>query len=175
MRLFIGIELDEKLRALLAREAQALCARMRGSFSKPCNYHITLAFLGMHGPGELAAIRAALDEASARAELSVRVGGLGSFRKGNRQIVWAGVERSRELTQAQAALTAALRARGVAFADEGEYRPHITLARQCELVPLGDPGWRRTLRAQHITLFESARREGELRYTPLARARLFDK
>ena len=172
MRLFIGIELDGQLRARLAHEAGRLSARLRGSFSATANYHITLAFLGGHGPEELAAIRAAMDEACARPPFEVRVGGLGSFRKGNRQIVWAGVEKSPELAELQGALADALRARGVAFADEGEYRPHITLARQCELAALPHLEWRRALSVERIALFESARREGELRYTPLEYARL---
>ena len=172
MRLFIGIELDGQLRARLAHEAGQLSARLRGGFSATANYHITLAFLGGHGPEELAAIRAAMDEACARPPFDVRVGGLGSFRKGNRQIVWAGVEKSPELAELQGALADALRARGVAFVDEGEYRPHITLARQCELASLPHLEWRRALSVERIALFESARREGELRYTPLEYARL---
>ena len=56
MRLFIGIELDGQLRARLAHEAGRLSARLRGSFSATANYHITLAFLGGHGPEELAAM-----------------------------------------------------------------------------------------------------------------------
>ena len=65
-----------------------------------------------------------------------------------------------------------LRARGISFNDEGAYRPHITLARQCEILPLpgGTVNYRQRVRA--VTLFESARREGELRYTPLEKAAL---
>ena len=72
----------------------------------------------------------------------------------------------------QRQMCAELRARGISFNDEGAYRPHITLARQCEILPLpgGTVNYRQRVRA--VTLFESARREGELRYTPLEKAAL---
>ena len=66
MRLFIGIALDDALRVQLRREAEALRAHMRGNFSLPANYHVTLAFLGQHEESEIPAIRAAIDAASAR-------------------------------------------------------------------------------------------------------------
>ena len=170
MRLFIGIALDGALRAQLKRESDALRAHMRGNFSPPYNYHVTLAFLGQHEADEIPAISAAMDAAAACGRFDFGVGGLGSFKKGSRQIVWVGVERAGALCTLQKKLCAELRARGVAFNDEGAYRPHITLARQCELAPLpaGSVNYRQ--RAYAITLFESARVDGELRYTPIENA-----
>ena len=172
MRLFIGIALDDALRVQLRWEAEALRAHMRGNFSLPANYHVTLAFLGQHEESEIPAIRAAIDAASARCQFDIGIGGLGSFKNGNRQIVWAGVNHSNELCDMQRRMCAELRARGISFNDEGAYRPHITLARQCEILPLpgGTVNYRQRVRA--VTLFESARREGELRYTPLEKAAL---
>ena len=82
MRLFIGIALDDALRVQLRREAEALRAYMRGNFSLPANYHVTLAFLGQHEESEIPAIRAAIDAASARRQFDIGIGGLGSFQKG---------------------------------------------------------------------------------------------
>ena len=81
MRLFIGIALDDALRVQLRREAEALLAHMRGNFSLPANYHVTLAFLGQHEESEIPAIRAAIDAASARCQFDIGIGGLGSFKK----------------------------------------------------------------------------------------------
>lgn len=172
MRLFIGIRLNSSVRTALAKEADSLRAHMRGNFSIPSNYHITLVFLGGHEADELPAIRAAVTEVAARAPFDIGVGGLGSFRKGGRAVMWAGVERAPELVALQAALVSALHARGVAFADEGTYTPHITLARQCEVMPLpkGAEGLKQCVDA--VTLFESGRVDGELRYTPRFTAEL---
>ena len=173
MRLFIGIALSPDVRALLKREADELSAYMRGKFSLESNYHVTLAFLGQHEEDELPRIRAAMDAAAAGyGPFDIRIGGIGAFKKGNRQIVWAGVKPCKELQNLQSSLCRELRAREIAFSDEGAYRPHITLARQCDIVPLPDGAAHANQHVGEIVLFESARREGILRYTPINRVRL---
>lgn len=174
MRLFIGIALDDALRAQLGREAEGLRAHMRGNFSLPDNYHVTLAFLGQHEENEIPRISDAMNAAAARRQFDFGVGGLGCFKKGNRQIVWAGVRHADALLDMQSRLCHELRARAIAFNDEGMYRPHITLARQCEIMPLPSGSVNYRQRAYAITLFESARRDGVLRYTPLKKASLME-
>ena len=173
MRLFIGIALSSDVRAQLKREADDLRTYMRGNFSLESNYHVTLAFLGQHEEDELPRIRAAQDAAVARqSPFDIRIGDIGAFKKGNRQIVWAGVKPCERLMTLHSSLCCELRARNIAFSDEGVYRPHITLARQCDIVPLPAGAVRSIQHVGEIMLFESARRDGILRYTPLNRARL---
>lgn len=173
MRLFIGIELEDSLRARLARLSAELQRGMRGSFSLADNYHITLVFLGQQDPDDLPAIRRAMEAAAARPALQLTLGGVGSFRKGNRAIVWQGVRLSDELAGLQRELARRLKGEGIAF-DDGPYTPHITLARQCELAPLPGPegGVHARMHVGRMTLFESARVDGVLRYTPLYSAAL---
>jgi 2'-5' RNA ligase len=172
MRLFIGIALDDAARGFAARQAGELRGALDGNFTARDNYHITLAFLGMRGGDELAALRRAMDAAARRAAFSVSIGGLGCFAKGKRQVVWMGVERTQALLDAQAALSKELRAAGVDFAGEDVYRPHITLARNCHMAELPVHSARMDMCVERITLFESARREGRLAYSPLYSARL---
>ena len=171
-RLFIGIELDAAARGFAARQAEELRGVLDGSFTARDNYHITLAFLGMRGEDELAALRGAVDAAARRAAFSLCIGGLGSFAKGKRQVVWLGVERTRALLETQAALARELRAAGIDFAGEEVYCPHITLARNCHMSELPVMRAQIGMRVERITLFESARHEGRLMYQPLYSARL---
>ena len=172
MRLFIGIELDDDARRFAARQAEELRGVLDGHFTDYDNYHITLAFLGMRGEDELAALRRAMDAAARRGAFAISMGGLSSFAKGKRQVVWLGVERTQALLDAQAALAKELRAAGIDFAGEAVYRPHITLARSCHMAELPVRRARVDMRVERITLFESARREGRLVYQPLYSARL---
>lgn len=167
-RLFIGIALSEDVRAALTRDAELLQRSMRGNFSRPDNYHITLAFLGMRADAELPALRRALDGAAALEPFALELAGLGRFGRGARWIVWRGVAPGAPLEALYRGVCAQLRAQGVAF-DAGEFNAHITLARQCTPARLPGPGElaRASISVERITLFESARVDGVLRYTPL--------
>ena len=66
-------------------------------------------------------------------------------------------------------LADSLQAAGFSF-EEGEYRPHITLARQVktDVPPTEVPSI--TFPVRHATLFESTRVDGALTYLPLYRS-----
>ena len=89
---------------------------------------------------------------------------MGVFRGG--RVVWAGLEPSERLMSLQAALNESLT--GMGFDDPEEpYTPHITVGRGLRLIaPL--PAVRKvSFEAVRVTLFESARVDGALRYVPL--------
>lgn len=167
-RLFIGIQLSAEVRAGLERDAALLKERMRGNFSRSDNYHITLVFLGGRTDDELPALRRALDGAATFKPFELELAGMGRFSRGTRWIVWRGVAPDAPLAALYRAVCGQLRAQGVAF-DAGAFNAHITLARQCTPAPLPAPGElsRGRIAVGRITMFESARVDGVLRYTPL--------
>lgn len=166
-RLFIGIELDKQVRAGLARDAALLERRTRGNFSRPDNYHITLQFLGGRPDGELSAIRCALDGVEFEA-FELELAGMGRFSRGARWIVWRGVAPGAPLNALCREVRRRLAAQGVAFDAQG-FNAHITLARECIPAPLPEQSElsRARFAVGRVTLFESARVDGVLKYTPL--------
>lgn len=175
MRLFLGIELPDHWRqALTQGAAQLKEAGVRGSFTQPSNYHLTLVFLGETDRKE--AEISAFHQIKG-APFSLRSASPGCFSKKGGDIWWLGVEPVPGLMTVQQALDEQLRAAGFPL-EKRPYRPHITLARRVRspagLDLLTAPGLFPPLecRVGHLTLFSSERVEGVLRYIPLYRAQL---
>ena len=175
MRLFFGIKLPAHWRQALAGEAAALkAAGVRGTFTRPDNYHLTLVFLGETRQVEEAA------HALRRVEgtpFPLRSAAPGCFSKKGGDIWGLGVEPSPGLLAVQRPLEGQLRAAGFS-PEERPYRPHITLARRVRspsgLEPLTVPSRFPSLECtvRQLTLFSSERVDGVLRYVPLYRTRL---
>lgn len=175
MRLFLGIELPPVWRRALSQGADALQrAGVRGKFTLPDNYHLTLVFLGE--TQRQRAAEAALRQADSF-PFPLRSASPGCFPRKGGDIWWLGVDHTPGLLAVQRRLEAALRASGFS-PEERPYRPHITLARKvyspAGLEPLTAPGLFPPLEfpVNQLTLFSSQRVNGVLRYLPLYRVRL---
>lgn len=170
MRLFAGLELPAAWRrSLAAAAAQLERAGVRGRFTRPENFHLTLVFLGETCRAPAAA--AALEGVSVP-PFPLRTAAPGRFAKRGGDVWWLGAEPHPGLLEAQRQLEAALRAAGFAL-EERPFRPHITLARQVRS-PAGPeqaapflPPLACTVR--RLTLFSSERVDGILRYLPIYR------
>lgn len=164
-RLFVGIELDGATREAVRLWADGLRERIPGRYYAPDLYHVTLCFLGQTARSTLPLIEHAM-RAAYQSPFELALNRLGSFKGG--RILYAGVEECPPLHALQARLAEALRAEGFSLPQE-EYVPHLTLARhaQSPSEPLSAP--RTLLRVERITLFESARLDDRLCYTPLLR------
>lgn len=172
-RLFIGIEVSRTMRSQLAREAAELKAHIKGRLTLPENYHITLAFLGERAAHELPAIERALKLAARRPPFRIELDGMGRFSKGRKDIIWRGIAENAQLMELRQALLARLEAEGVEFAQD-PFIPHITMARTspADLLYAMPPPEGAGMEVERISLFESARIDGVLRYTPLYSASL---
>lgn len=175
VRLFLGIELPPAWRRVLAQGTDALQrAGVRGKFTLPDNYHLTLVFLGE--TQRQRAAEAALRQAGG-SPFPLRSASPGCFPRKGGDIWWLGVNPAPGLLAVQRRLEKALRASGFS-PEERPYRPHITLARKVRspagLEPLTAPNLFPPLEFQvnRITLFSSQRVDGALRYLPLYRVRL---
>ncbi len=140
-----------------------------GRFVQAENLHLTLAFLGEVPTEKLGEVREAMDSVSAEPFL-LHVGGFGYFRREGGDIFWAGVERSEHLTGLYRQLYTQLQSRGFHL-EKRAFRPHLTLARQAVLKKEYDHGAfvapTKKMRVEKITLYQSERPGGILKYTPV--------
>ena len=166
-RLFIGLELNEDARSALDGVRNALVeSGAVGKFHPAALYHLTLCFLGNTPVEAIPHIGRLMDSVSS-APFSLTLSSLGSFKGGS--ILWAGVQPSPALMNYQAHLAAALRLNGFPL-EEGEYRPHITLARQVKPPVPGIAVPPVSFRVHQSTLFHRTRVNGALSYIPIYRS-----
>ncbi len=145
MRAFLAVELDDALRAAIARVQKDLAAqidaeargRLRISWPQPASLHLTLVFLGDVEEKIVEPLRASVEKAIAGMRaLRVPIDRLGAFpRAGAPTVLWAGPSEpwmdSDEMTRLRA-LRDALATACVAFdvpRDHRAFAPHLTLAR----------------------------------------------
>lgn len=135
MRLFVSIDLPERLADAVA-DAQARLADAGGIRPvDPGQAHLTLQFLGETEPDRVAEIEAALRRAVADADVApfeFRVGGFGVFPALDYiSVVWLGVREGAgdaETRRLQAAVERELADLGFE-SDDHEFTPHVTIAR----------------------------------------------
>ena len=134
MRLFVGIELPDRLTASLADPLRDLEGIDGVSTVDPDGAHLTLSFLGETDPARVPALERALETAVAAAgsePFSVTFEGVGAFpRRAFPRVVWVGVSTGgEELSRMQAAIDEALTSGGFEPSSHDEFIPHVTLAR----------------------------------------------
>lgn len=176
MRVFIGVKLPGAIKGQLAdvqKEVQR--ASLKGSFTDPDNFHLTMRFIGEVDPDQKSALETALARcAESQLPFLVETNGLGYFFKRNKRIVWLGVKENRRLQQLYEQLNASLLGQKLPMADEVAFIPHLTLGRGIVLpqewdelskVPLPQD---QKIPVDALTLFESVRVDGKLVYRPIA-------
>lgn len=176
MRVFIGVKLPGAIKGQLAdvqKEVQR--ASLKGSFTDPDNFHLTMRFIGEVDPDQKSALETALARcAESQLPFVVETNGLGYFFKRNKRIVWLGVKENRRLQQLYEQLNASLLGQKLPMADEVAFIPHLTLGRGIVLpqewdelskVPLPQD---QKIPVDALTLFESVRVDGKLVYRPIA-------
>lgn len=190
MRLFVGVELDDPVRAACAAAARVLerkLSRARADltvrWTAESNLHITLWFLGEVPDAEAEAIVDALRPAWNTAAFEVSVSGAGAFPpSGQPRIIWFGVTAGAErMVDLHRELSGRLTR--LAFEPERRsYKPHITVGRVKEA---GRVRWSAarsalaeadvrggTSHVQSVTLFRSRLSPAGARYEPLLRVPL---
>src|SRR6186713_1702093 len=137
MRLFIAVELDERVRSeagrvvdMLRRRAASLAPRARLTWVTADRMHLTLRFIGAADEARLAELHRALEPPVETPPFTLSVEGTGAFpSKGPPRVLWAGLQEGRDhLLVLERELTARLSAIGIPPEDR-PYSPHLTLAR----------------------------------------------
>jgi RNA 2',3'-cyclic 3'-phosphodiesterase len=138
MRLFIGVELDHRVKVVAADVAERLRQRLQRAtrdlqarWTAPENLHITLWFIGEASDSEGEAIVEALTQPTwSIPAFPLVVAGCGAFPPSGRpRVFWIAVQQG---TQEMRRLYAEVAARlaPVGYVPEGrEYTPHLTIAR----------------------------------------------
>lgn len=176
MRVFIGVRLPEGIKEQLgAVQAEVKRASLKGSFTDPDNFHLTMRFIGEVNPDQHSAIETALARCTQeQVPFQIETAGLGYFLKKNKWIIWLGIKENRQLHQLYDQLNAELLAQATTVADEVAFIPHLTLGRGIVLsqewetlskVPLPSD---QKIPVTALTLFESVRVNGKLVYRPIA-------
>ncbi|MDF2985255.1 MAG: 2-5 ligase [Eubacterium sp.] len=178
MRVFFAIEFEEEIKEYLysvQQEVKRNCSG--GNFSHKENFHLTLRFMGEQSPQQITVLKNALLETAEKLKgFELKLNKLGSFNKGNKKIIWLGLQRSGELQILYKKLEGVLEKEGYAREDRG-YNPHITLVREARLdekvVEIENINIEKlTVRVKTISLMESARVNNKLAYTAIQKAGL---
>lgn len=169
MRLFIAINFDEETRKKIIAVQQRLRVLGTGSFSRPENLHLTLAFLGEVAPVQVDAVRHAMDCTAVKPML-LSFDHVGRFKRDGGGIWWIGLAENRLLMSMQKELSDHLVDAGFHLEDR-RFSPHITLAREVRLTTQPEYstllGTAISTRASTISLMRSERISGSLTYTEL--------
>ncbi|WP_342117911.1 RNA 2',3'-cyclic phosphodiesterase [Pseudoduganella sp. OTU4001] len=128
-KLFFALWPDETARQALVRLQQPV----RGRLIPPEKLHLTMAFLGQQ-PAEALPVLLGILAASTMPALALTIDCYGYFKRPH--IAWAGPSAPPQaLLDAQADLMERLEAAGFSAATHGEFKPHITLAREAKEAP----------------------------------------
>lgn len=165
MRLFAAVCLSPAVRDSLAETISALHRQGSGTFTRPENLHLTLAFIGETDRADEAA--AALRRAAVGGSFTMSVEGIGCFD----DLWWAGVAENTALESLALGVQRSLREAGFPM-ETRPWRPHITLVRrwrgpqpQVSLSPV-------SMQVQAVSLVKSERLDGRLVYTEITRTTL---
>lgn len=138
MRLFAGVELDDRLKAAAAGVSERLRGRLQHAapdliarWVAPEQLHITVWFLGEVAESRAAAIEAALGHAPFQTlAFDLALAGCGAFPPGGRpRVFWIGVRRGGpEMASLHAGMEERLRPLGF-LRERRDFTAHLTIAR----------------------------------------------
>jgi 2'-5' RNA ligase len=191
MRIFVGIDLEDEIRARIARFLEGV----RGfapdvRWVRAESLHVTLKFIGEQKPEQVEAIREHLGRVEGSA-MEIHFGGYGFFpTTKSPRVFWIGMEAGPELAQLAVDIDTTVSELGIAR-EERAFSPHLTLARGSG--GSGSPKWRKgdrsnsdfavldkrlaampaldfgTMTAREFILYQSQLSPGGSKYTKLHR------
>lgn len=167
MRLFIAINFDNKTKQNILAVQKRLKELGRGTFTRPGNLHLTLAFLGEVPEERVDALKLLMDGLEIPM-LNLNFNNTGCFRS-DLELWWIGIEYNKALSDLQRELIKRLKEAGFK-PDDKRFKPHITLARRMHI---GHVDTKTLLPVEFktsvnsISLMLSHQVEGKLTYTEL--------
>ncbi|MFY9559911.1 MAG: RNA 2',3'-cyclic phosphodiesterase [Terriglobales bacterium] len=129
MRIFIGIDLDNDVRAKIARFLDGVRGFAPDArWVRPESLHITLKFIGEQKPERVEAITERLRRVAGNS-IEIRFTGHGFFPTAKApRVFWIGIHAGSELAELAGGIDAAVAELGVSREDR-PFSPHLTLAR----------------------------------------------
>jgi len=178
MRVFFAIEFEEELKEALFSIREDIRQHCTGgNFTFKENFHLTLRFIGEQTQSQTEQLVAALKEAAVNVQtFELTLNKLGKFDKGNRKIIWVGLQKSKELETLYGQLECVLVSHGYKKEDRA-FNPHITLAREAKIdsfeeIVSKEVVGNLAVKVKSISLMESKRIDNKLCYEPIARVEL---
>ena len=175
MRLFFAIEIDEQTRAALVRAMTPVRPQAKnGRWTRPENLHVTVQFIGEVPDDSLDQLAIILRRAAGLVRpFSLVFREFGTFGP-HADVLWIGIEPDAALQTLSGLIRSELALAGLPC-ESRPFRPHLTIARQVQPMSGRLPAW--TLPpiccpVSRITLMESLRSDGVLRYRAVQRAEL---
>lgn len=127
-RLFIAIEIPEKITEKIVKLQKELKKTIEAKWVKPDNIHLTLIFLGQIAEEKITSVEGALKSLKFN-QFNLRARGLGGFPNlKHPHVLWIGIDESVELSKIQENLFNSLRSKGFRIEDR-KFSGHLTLAR----------------------------------------------
>ena len=129
MRIFIGIDLDDKIRTRIARFLEGVSGfAPEARWVRPESLHITLKFIGEQKPEQVEAITHRLRQVRGSA-FEIGLAGYGFFPTAKApRVFWIGIHAGSTLAELAAQIDAAVGELGIPR-EERAFSPHLTLAR----------------------------------------------
>ena len=179
MRIFIAVEFDNETKESiydLQNRIKEDCKK--GNFTYKDNLHLTLKFLGEIDPADIEGVQEAMEEtAGTNHPFELKFERIGYFDRGERCIIWVGVDRSKPLVRLYETLEKNLGKQGFKR-DRANFSPHITISRETALfyskkllIEKFKPEMNGMI-VKEISLMESKRINGKLVYKKLYGAKL---
>ena len=171
MRLFIAILFSDSVKAnLLKLQEQLRSQTSSGSFTRPENFHLTLAFLGETPESRLPPLHRIIMELN-HSPFDIIFNRTGCFKHGRKELWWVGVDPSDpnlpKLKSLHGQLINGLEEEGFPV-DKKPFKAHITLGREIrhfEPIALDKPEIK--VSVDRVSLMKSERIGGVLRYGEL--------
>jgi len=152
MRIFIGIDLDDAIRAKIARFMEGVSGfAPEARWVQPESLHITLKFIGEQKDEQVGAIAERLRKVEG-SPMEIRLAGTGFFPTPKApRVFWIGIHAGEQLARLAGHIDAAVGELGVAR-EERAFSPHLTLARAGgqRKRSSGDPRWRTGARPNSV-------------------------
>lgn len=167
MRLFIAVSFSPAALDEICNIRDALSLKLeKASYTRRDNMHLTLSFLGECGGNEMEKACTAMDALDCK-PFSISMDHIGSFHRGDGDIIWLGAKRSDMLLSLQKDLAGNLSERGFVL-EKGKFRPHVTLARRAFPSFHEKAGVNPIVQeVSSISLMLSKMVDGHMEYTPL--------
>lgn len=170
MRVFYALEFDAETKAYLFEKQKLIKERsVKGNFTLKENYHLTLKFIGEVEKREADALALKVDEIiDGIQSFNLNLNRIGKFEGQGRSIIWIGAARNREPEKMFQKLETVLSRSGYEK-ERRPFKPHITVGRQVILKQddLSDIIISKEALISKVSLMESTRVDGTLRYIPL--------
>jgi RNA 2',3'-cyclic 3'-phosphodiesterase len=143
MRIFIGIDLDEEVRARISRFLEGVQGfAPLARWMRPESLHVTLKFIGEQPEGRVNTIAERLGSIEGSA-FDIRLSGYGFFPTTKApRVFWIGIEAGPQLADLAASIDKTTAELGVPREDR-PYSPHLTLARAGGGSRSGSPKWQK--------------------------------